>query len=292
MELHQVVLCRALYAEAETYLARNGGVHIGLAVSIAQDAVELFLRAIMKDRSVAGQKVPDDFVKCMDYIDAAAAEDATKYVPFRAKLIELNKARVNFKHHGLIPDRADSRRLLGYVQDFFDRASEGFFGVRFSVLSVADLLTSAAVRCRLKEAEGSLRDADLQKALGLSAEAVDVAIRELLALLSPRSSRWPPSFSARSADANLQFARDLEECLEDAVAGSERATIMLALAVNIGELVRFESVVPGLRRDFGGSYAWESVQDASASTMSDAAFAVDFATKFALTVQGRMSYSD
>lgn len=292
MELQQVVLCRALYAEAETYLARNDGVHIGLAVSIAQDAVELFLRAIMKDRPVSGQKVPDDFVKCMDYIDAAANDDVTKYVPFRAKLIELNKARVAFKHYGLTPDRADSRRLLGYVEDFFERASETFFGVRFSDLSVADLVTSSGVRGRLKEAESSLRDEDLQRALGLSAEAIDVATRELVALLSPRSSRWPPSSSTRSADADLQFARELEECLEDAVAGSERVTIMLALAVNIGELVRFESVVPELRRDFGGSYTWEFVQDTSAFTVSDAAFAVDFATKFALAVQGRISYSD
>jgi len=292
MELHQVVLCRALYAEAETYVSRNDGVQVGLAVSIAQDAVELFLRAVMKDRPVPGQKIPDEFIKCMDYIDAAANQDENKYVPFRAKLIELNKARVNFKHYGLIPDRGDSRRLLGYVQDFFEVASERFFDVRFSDLSVADLATSAAVRERLKTAELGLREEDLEKAFGYSAEAVDVATRELIALLSPRSSRWPPSSSMSLDDAAMRFARDLEGYLDDAVAGSERMTIMLALAVNIGELVRFESVVPVLHRMIGGHYKWERMHDASALTISDAAFAVDFATKFALSVQGRMSPTD
>jgi hypothetical protein len=290
MELHQVVLCRALYAEAETYLARNDGVHVGLAVSIAQDAVELFLRAVMKVRPVAGQKIPEDFVKCMDYIDAAADQVETKYVPFRAKLIELNKARVNFKHYGLIPDKVDSRRLLGYVQDFFDIAAERFFGVRFSDLSVADLVTSTTVRDRLKDAECTLRDGDIERALGYSAEAVDVASRQLIAMLSPRSSRWPPSTSARFDDAAAQLARELEGSIEDAFAGSERVAIMLALAVNITELVRFESVVPSLHRQFGGSYMWEWKQGASAPSLSDAAFAVDFATKFVLAVQGRMPH--
>ncbi|NPT54348.1 hypothetical protein [Paraburkholderia elongata] len=292
MELGQVVLCRALCSEAEGYLSRNTGVHVGLAVSIAQDAVELFLRAVMKDRPVSGLKIPDEFVKCMDYIDAAANQDESKYVPFRARLIELNKARVNFKHYGLIPDKADSRRLLGYVGDFFDVAAKRFFDVRFSELSVADLVTSTAVRNRLKDAERSLQEEDLEKVFGYSAEAVEVATGELIALLYSRSHRWSPSSSAGLDDAAIRFARELEGYLDDAAAGSERMTIMLALAVNISELVRFESVVPVMHRMIGGHYKWERMQDASALTISDAAFAVDFATKFALSVQGRMSPAD
>ncbi|WP_144397797.1 hypothetical protein [Burkholderia pseudomultivorans] len=100
--------------------------------------------------------------------------------------------------------------LLGYVQDFFEVASERFFDVRFSDLSVADLVTSAAVRERLKNAELGLREEGLEKALECSAEAVDVATRDLIALLSPRSSCWPPSSSMRYDGAAARFARDLE----------------------------------------------------------------------------------
>ncbi|RDK04600.1 hypothetical protein [Paraburkholderia lacunae] len=107
----------------------------------------------------------------------------------------------------------------------------------FSDLSVADLVTSTAVRTRLKNAECSLQEEDLEKAFGYSAEAVDVATGELIALLSRRSRSWPPSSSAGLDDAAIRFARELEGYLDDAAAGSERMTIMLALAVNISELV-------------------------------------------------------
>ncbi|MBN3857965.1 hypothetical protein G3N59_31730 [Paraburkholderia sp. Ac-20340] len=192
MDIHQVVMCRALYAEAETYLARNDGIHVGLAVSIAQDSVELFLRAVMKEYPVPGQKIPDEFIKCMDYIDIAANGDEDKYVPFRAKLIELNKARVNFKHYGLVPDKTDARRMLAHVEDFFDVAAERFFNVRFSELSITDLVISSAVRERLNLAHEGLREGEVEKALGHSAESVVVASGELIALLSARSSSWGP----------------------------------------------------------------------------------------------------
>ncbi|WP_413658613.1 hypothetical protein [Paraburkholderia phenoliruptrix] len=292
MELHQVVLCRALYAEAETYLGRNEGIHVGLAVSIAQDAVELFLRAVMKDRPVPGRKIADDFISCMDYIDAAANHDENKYVPFRARLIELNKARVNFKHYGLIPDKADARRLLGYVGDFFDVAAVRFFDVRFADLSVTDLVTSTAVRERLKQAERGLREEELESAFGYSAEAVDVAMGELVALLTRRWSRWPPPSSMRFDDAAMRLVRDLEGYVDGTASRSERMAIMLALAVNITDLVRFESIVPFIHRMAAGNYVWDRMQDASGLTISDAEFAVSFSTKFALAVQGRMPHSD
>ncbi|MGF6699565.1 hypothetical protein OKW38_004177 [Paraburkholderia sp. MM5496-R1] len=291
MELHQVVLCRALYAEAETYLVRNDTVHIGLAVSIAQDAVELFLRAVMKDRPVAGQKIPDEFIKCMDYIDAAADQDESKYVPFRAKLIELNKARVNFKHYGLIPDKTDARRMLGYAQDFFDIAAERFFGVRFSDISITDLVTSTAVRERLKLAERGLLEEELEAAFGHSAEAVDIATGELIVLLSRRRNTMSLSSGLRYDDPAARLVRDIERYVDGTASRSERISLMLALAINVNDLIRFESVVPIVHRMMAGNFTWDRMRDASHLTAADATFAVNFATTFALAVQSRMPHA-
>jgi hypothetical protein len=288
MELHQVLLCRALYTEAETYLSRNEGVHTGLAVAIAQDAVELFLRAVMKDRPTAGLKIPDEFIKCMDYIDAAADRDENKYVPFRARLIELNKARVNFKHYGLIPDKADARRMLGYVQDFFDIAGDRFFDVRFSDLSITDLVSSNGVRERLKLAEQGLREEVLEHAFGHNAEAVDIATSELIATLSRRSGRLHLSSAVRLAGQDSRLAHAIERYVDDKASESERMSLMLALAVNVNELIRFESCVPIIQRMIGGKFTWQRMQNVSHLTSADAAFAVNFATKFALAVQSRM----
>ncbi|MFX3544896.1 hypothetical protein [Ralstonia mannitolilytica] len=293
MELSQVVLCRGLYGEAESYLAKDGDMYVGMAVSIAQDAVELFLRAVMKDRPVAGKKIPDDFVGCMDYIDSVAPQDSNQHVPFRAKLIELNKARVNFKHYGLIPNRTDARRLLGYVADFFEDASARFFNIRFSDVSASDLLTSEDVRERLKKAEQALRDGDLEQSMGYSAEAVDVAMMALIRPLNRRSHMGSLGFGMGGADVfGRRFVDDLERHIYGVAANSERMAVMLALSVNLTDLVRFERVVPIVLRMVGGSYTWQRMNDATGLTAADATFAVNFATKFALSAQGRLANTD
>jgi hypothetical protein len=131
--------------EAERSLSRRTSIGHGLAVSVGQDAVELFLRAVMKERHAPGQKMADEFIKAMDYIDAAADGVEQLKVPFRGKLIELNKARVNFKHYGLSPERSDAERLVGYVSQFFDEATPRFFGTSFEDISLADTLSGAVL---------------------------------------------------------------------------------------------------------------------------------------------------
>jgi len=293
MELSQVVLCRGLYGEAEGYLAKDGDMYVGMAVSIAQDAVELFLRAVMKERPVAGQKIPDDFVKCMDYIDGGAPADASQHVPFRAKLIDLNKARVNFKHYGLIPNRTDARRLLGYVADFFEDASVRFFNICFSDISASDLVTSNEVRERLKKAEQALRDEQLEQCLGYSAEAVEVATKELIQPFNRGSRRMGLPLRTDGIDA---FGRrafdDLERYFYGVAADADRMAVMLALSVNLRDLARFDSVVPTVRRTFEGNYMWHPMGSSARLNASDATFAVRFATKFALSSQGRLASTD
>ncbi len=267
--------------------------YVGMAVSIAQDAVELFLRAVMKDRPVVGRKIPDDFVQCMDYIDSAASQDTNQHVPFRAKLIDLNKARVNFKHYGLIPNRTDARRLLGYVADFFEEASWQYFNIRFSDISASDLVMSNGVRERLKRAEQALRDEELEQCLGYSAEAVDVATKELIQPLNRRSHWAGMSFSMGGTDLlGRRFFDDLERYVYGVVSDSDRMALMLALSVNLNDLARFEKVAPFVTQMLAGNYTWQRMNDPTGLTASDAAFAVNFATKFALSAQGRLSSAD
>ncbi|WP_325099427.1 hypothetical protein [Burkholderia contaminans] len=136
MELNQLVLCKQLYNEAEGFLSRKESVAYGLAVSVAQDAVELFLRAVIKQLPSNGQKPPEEFIKRMDYIDMAASGRDASRVPFRARMSELNKARVNFKHYGLVPNEVDAARLLGYAAQFFETGTPQFFQCEFANISL------------------------------------------------------------------------------------------------------------------------------------------------------------
>jgi hypothetical protein len=289
LEIGQVVLCRQLFLEAERYAERDGAVSLGLAVSIAQDSVELFLRAVMKDRPVAGVKLPDEFSKCMDYIDQAGADDLAKKIPFRGKLLELNKARVNFKHYGLIPDRHDARRLLGYVEQFFEEAGTAFFGVVFSKISLADSLAESGVRDAIKKAEEAFTGGYPEEALGLCAEAVELSTETLLRTFNRKSESLAffTPMSLMSAFGH-EGAREMGRYIKDVVQASQRVSLVLALALNVHELSRFESMMPVLHAIPGGRFNRQWMVDSSVFTPQDVSFAIDFATRYAIGVSSRM----
>ncbi|MEX3971730.1 hypothetical protein [Paraburkholderia caribensis] len=291
MEIRQVVLCKQLFSEAERYLSRGTPMGHGLAVSIAQDAVELFLRAVMKERHAAGQKVPDEFIKAMDYIDAAADGMEQLKVPLRGKLLELNKARVNFKHYGLSPERLDAGRLVSYVSHFFDEATPRFFGTSFESISLADLLADAAIRDRLKAANEALADENFTAAMGLSAEVVELASVAVMTSLAPAGRLGSPSMSSRlTAALGVDAANELSRYMKGLVNKSNRAALMLALPVDVKHASRFEVLAPPvwLLRD-GASYQKQWMVPSEFHTAENARFCVNFATEVSLAVDARMA---
>lgn len=286
MELNQLVLCKQLYGEAEAFMARKEAIASGLAVSIAQDSVELFLRAVIKQLPSTGQKVPDDFVKCIDYIDASMDGQPTSKTPFRARLIDLNKARVNFKHYGLIPNEADAVRLLGYTEQFFEVATPQFFSCEFSSVSLSDLITSPEVKDKLKRAELAEKDGDIGEALGASAEAVELAASALVARLQLRGPEIIPTqlLESLGQQGAFELARYMRSYLETA----NRSALTLALSLDLNEVLRFKATVPSLLWLGDGEFVRNQRVDVEKLSISDATFAVGFATRYALAVDARM----
>lgn len=64
-------------------------------------------------------------------------------VPHRARVEDLNKARVALKHSGMAPSREDTTRLVRYGVEFLETASPQYFGVEYrSIRSPLGLLQS------------------------------------------------------------------------------------------------------------------------------------------------------
>jgi hypothetical protein len=288
LEISQAALCRQLFCEAERYLAKGGPVSLGLAVSLGQDAVELFLRAVIKDRPLRGAKVPDEFAKCIDYIDSAAGGDITKTVPFRGKLSELNKARINFKHYGLIPHRSDAIRLIGYVEQFFEVATQNFFALKFSEISMSDLLRSNEIKDRIKRAEQASQQNNIEEALGLCAEAVSIASSNLLEAFGG-IQKLVPAFLPRELSALLGSSGEysFKGYIESLTRSLSNLSLSLELSLDVNELMRFKTVVPIATRLIGGNFSLQRMTSYQANP-ADASFAIDFATRYATAVEARM----
>nr|WP_315594886.1 hypothetical protein [uncultured Cupriavidus sp.] len=287
MELRQIVLAKQLFAEATNFQRRQSALHSGLAVSLAQDAVEMFLRAVYKQRCGTGPE-PKDFLGVIDRIDQSAETQEELRVPFRARLTDLNKARVNFKHYGLYPERTDARQLLEYAADFFGVATQRFFDQDFESISLGDLVQAVDVRKRLHEAAEAAGREELEDALGLAAEAVDLSVLSLLDVL-PNSARYSLLPDIVRQDRRTEQAwRDLVRHIDRNVTALRRIAVTVSLPIDLAALQRFNELVPGLQRVVGGTY-YRSRKKFEPFNLDDVEFCIRFATDFSLAVEARLA---
>lgn len=180
--LPQLLLSKRLFLEGRDYSRRGDPVSCGLAISLFQDSVELYLWALIKEKNIS-VKENSGFTK---YIDAI--EEKQVSIPFRAKLLDLNKARVNFKHYGVLPATEEAIKYLTYTEDFLKDAMEAHFSINYETLSIVDLVIYDDVREELKVVERLKQESKLEDAASHLAIAKAMLLGRL-DMLVPRASK-------------------------------------------------------------------------------------------------------
>src|SRR5262245_25643657 len=99
--IRRVCLARHLYELGVASLRSANDLYLLSAVNLLQDAVEAFLLAVADFVSASvGER--NDFDK---YFVNINEKIAPKALPFKDRLLRLNKTRVSSKHHGIQPAR-------------------------------------------------------------------------------------------------------------------------------------------------------------------------------------------
>jgi len=156
--LPQLLLAKRLYIEASNYADRKDAVSGGIAISMLQDSAELYIWTVIKEHNLVA-KDQAGFVANMETIQKAGIS-----LPNSAKLLELNKARVSFKHYGILPATNEARKYQTYVEDFLRTSILEHFKVNFDDLSLVDLVVDAGIREQLKLAETRIKDNEIREA--------------------------------------------------------------------------------------------------------------------------------
>lgn len=141
----QLLLSKRIYLEGYEYSERGDSVSSGIATSLFQDAVEMFIWTLIKARGVP-VKENSQFTNNIDAISKAGIELA--FIP---QLHELNKARVNFKHYGNLPAPDEARKFHSYVRSFLVDSFATHFEVNFEEISLVDLVVFEDVKERLRQ---------------------------------------------------------------------------------------------------------------------------------------------
>src|SRR5437867_11301624 len=150
--IRRVSLARHLYELGTSSLRSSNDLHLFAGVNLLQDAVEAFLIAVSDHVGAA----VDQNTKFDKYFVLINEKIAPKELPFKLKLLRLNRIRVDSKHYGIQPARDECDRLALSVREFFDEVSSSLLGVSFSTVSAIDLLDDGEVKQIMLEAKLAL----------------------------------------------------------------------------------------------------------------------------------------
>lgn len=154
--VRRLSLARHLYQLGKSSLASPNDMYLFAAVNLLQDAVEAFLIAV-------GDHVKaeiDQNTKFDKYFVLINEKISPKELPFKSKLLRLNRIRVDSKHYGIQPARDECERVVVSAREFFDEVSSSVLGVNFSTISAIDLLDEGEMKDLLLEAKAARESGD------------------------------------------------------------------------------------------------------------------------------------
>ena len=142
----------------------------GLATSLLQDAVEVFLWLVAERKRIdvrEYENFPSLLDKVRERFDCVSAHSAA--------LRRLNKARVAFKHQGLsVSTPTEVQGFVANVEDFLTEVSSSLFDVDFASLSLIDAIGHMRTQNWLHKAESALESQLHSDAIAHASRALDI----------------------------------------------------------------------------------------------------------------------
>lgn len=168
--IEQLLLTKRLFEEGEKYSLQNDPISAGLAISLFQDSVESVIWLVTKDLGL-NVKEKESFTVLLDKVHQELDDNQSIKIPLKAKVQELNKARVSFKHYGILPDVSQANKFHGYTEAYLRTIFELYFKKDFDDISMSDLIASDEIRLLIKQAEKNLSTKDYKSCVDEIAKA-------------------------------------------------------------------------------------------------------------------------
>lgn len=170
--VRRISLARHLFELARSSLRSSNDLHLFASANLMQDAVEAFLIAV-GDKT--GAQI-DQTTKFDKYFVLINERIAPKELPFKTKLLRLNRIRIDSKHYGIQPARDECVRMETTVSEFFEETSTSVLDVNFWTLSTIDLLNDGEVKDLLFEAKAQREAGELVECMTTCRKAIFLSV--------------------------------------------------------------------------------------------------------------------
>jgi hypothetical protein len=206
MQLNQTItkrlmLARYLFGQAEDAAKSHREVASFAAINMLQDAIEIFFLAAA-DHLNAKIERRTEFEQYIDKIN----EKLLDPLPFRQRLIEINKVRVLSKHNGVAPNTTELRGYLSEARRFFEAGCQTIFGRQFWTVSLIELLPDGEGRQCVTDAEQFYQGGRYRECLVECRKAIYI---ETSTTTSLTRSRTVESLCLPGHSARLQVIRKI-----------------------------------------------------------------------------------
>jgi hypothetical protein len=284
-EIHKRVLyAKLLLRRAIRTQEEKSDPSFAISVLLLHDAVEMLMVSVTDKLHLKAPSQFSDFWKTL--VEKGHAEP-----PYRNAMERLNKTRVGFKHHGIIPNSAVAREFVTNSKAFCEDVSKTYLDLDFDSLSLADLIENPKARNLLKQSQEEFTRGEKDEAFGSLRKSFDIILAELridIPLVknsSGRTPHLPENIGIRQLDGRI---RDLNKYLEAQNQFLTNLTItvnMMMLGADLQRYSYFVANTPIVQYAYSGdssviySKTFESVDESVFVTCYE--FVVDFALQTA-----------
>lgn len=156
----RLTLSRYLFQLATQNVRSDLDVSNSAAINLLQDAIEIALLAMIDHLDIrVGHRT--DFSQYLDKINETTGEE----LPFRRRLLDINKVRNLSKHDGISPNAKEVPGYLSDARKFLEQACSKVLKTDFWSISLLDLLEKGESLAVLKEAENYIELEEYEAAL-------------------------------------------------------------------------------------------------------------------------------
>ncbi len=275
--LERIVYAKYLFHQGCESMEKNLPITDGMAVLSFQDAVEMLLRTIA-EHVQASLKDGAAFNLIIDKIDEDSDTHKKGKIPQRIALIQLNRARVSFKHSGLLPNTSDVHKLRQNTELFFHTALQQFFGLTLDEVSLVQLIKRHRVKNHLLEAERYFYQDQFVDCINSTAKALALLLHNVSETIELKDSPLGRFDDRKIETAMTAIQKQFQE--------HQEYLNILKFGINLAEYERFKSLSPNLNistvRVIVG-YPLDSQYDIR--SLEDARFCLRFTTDATLRIQ-------
>jgi hypothetical protein len=255
------------------------------------DAVELLLQLTAEYVNVKRGIGDIHFLDYWSVINDCLKRNGKPEITQKISMERLNKARVNFKHYGIPPSRsAITGDFRISVTNFFEESALSVFGVKFSEISMLEIISYQRTREDLKKAEELLGQNKLEDSLDCAALAFQQLIDNYESTKTDKWGNSPFSVGPRSFRRFSGFSMDIKGELGDFIDWTRESldsiqdiVRIIGFGIDYKKYAKFKLLTPYVLSSIGGTY---SVQRKDRKPLlDDVRFCIDFVIESVLALQ-------